>query len=373
MAGLKQEFSTRTLPTWLKAMSAGEVLLSSLSERLAPWPGFRRVALFESIYAGFPVGTVVAWRRSRLAKEFVYASLPGSQGPYDLVIEGGALLATLFDELAPGLPGSPNEGKVPSDGGLVFNLVQGTIHPLEQGARLRTTWFPLNRLLDASAQHEFQVRLRTLDNGGVLANRFSYFVDAFFDFNIPLITILGDASTAPVQHLAAAQREIWPLPVPPLLVTDRWWCDRCHQVIARSQDGYVEWLMPSPGPQGRRMGKGLRLVHHAPASPLPDGCQYTHAEQRAARSLVHDGALDDFLGDDGLTQLLSLLTEKEVPTIETIELIKRLHTPGYERARLHLPAAIQAGVVEPNLPEGHHWQSDLLAVLRWADQLGLKP
>ena len=46
-------------------------------------------------------------------------------------------------------------------------------------------------------------------------------------------------------------------------------------------------------------------------------------------------------------------------------MIKRLHIPGYEHARLHFNAAIDQLVFEPNTPPGFYWQHNNDAVLEW--------
>jgi hypothetical protein len=89
--------------------------------------------------------------------------------------------------------------------------------------------------------------------------------------------------------------------------------------------------------------------------------------------MLQDAALEDFLGDDGLTDLLELLSRGALPQAQVVEMIKRLHTPGYERARLHAEAAIRAGIIESNMAPGFFSQQDIARVLAWADEQGLKP
>ena len=41
------------------------------------------------------------------------------------------------------------------------------------------------------------------------------------------------------------------------------------------------------------------------------------------------------MGPDGLKRLLEMLAEDKVGKVELLEIIKRIHIPRYEQARLH--------------------------------------
>lgn len=144
--------------------------------------------------------------------------------------------------------------------------------------------------------------------------------------------------------------------------TTCWRCDKCGELIQEAEHGWIEWLSRGPMEEPPR-GRGLRLVHHAEFSPIYDsgGCQYRPGVDFNVRGgeVIADGDLECYLGDDGLTRLLSLLARQEVPTEEILEMIKRLHTPGYELARLHVREAIAEGVLEPNLPDGYYYQCQI--------------
>lgn len=72
-----------------------------------------------------------------------------------------------------------------------------------------------------------------------------------------------------------------------------------------------------------------------------------------------------FLGADGLMQLLALIAEQRLPQDQVLEMIKRLHVPGYEHARCHFNEAIGQLVFEPNTLAGFYWQHNINAVLEW--------
>lgn len=144
-----------------------------------------------------------------------------------------------------------------------------------------------------------------------------------------------------------------------------WICDSCGSLIQDVSHGWVEWLIRKDG--DKRTGHGLRLVHHCSAhTPLDGRCQYSsQIEHDRDGSILNDLPLKSFVGADGLIELLALIAEGEVPTTEVLEMIKRLHVPGYEHARLHFDAAIAAGAFEPNTLPGYYSTDNIKAVLEF--------
>jgi hypothetical protein len=148
-----------------------------------------------------------------------------------------------------------------------------------------------------------------------------------------------------------------------------WTCDECGEVIEKARDGWVEWLR-AVGSE-KKMGEGLRLVHHLPASPRKANgmaCQYDgHAEYRKRNLMLADLPLASMIGSDGLMKLLALLAQDYLPKDEVLEMIKRLHIPGYESARLYMDEAQSQGVYEPNTFQGKFpHQSQIETINEWA-------
>jgi hypothetical protein len=81
-----------------------------------------------------------------------------------------------------------------------------------------------------------------------------------------------------------------------------------------------------------------------------------------------DFDLGHFLGTDGLMELLSFIAYGKLPIGEILEIIKRLHIPGYEQARFYFDEAIANGVFEPNTMPGYYRQSEINAVLRYIER-----
>jgi len=154
--------------------------------------------------------------------------------------------------------------------------------------------------------------------------------------------------------------------------TSTWLCDTCGEPIERVEDGWVEWILVTES-DDRCRGRDLRLVHHVPAGPRGGvhGCQFDgDAERDRDGGAVRDLALCHFLGPDGLMYLLSFIAEGQLPVTEVLEMVKRLHVPGYEHARPYFEGAICAEVFVPSLPEGYYRQSDIRATLQYAEQPG---
>ena len=121
-------------------------------------------------------------------------------------------------------------------------------------------------------------------------------------------------------------------------------CDRCGQVIEKPGDGWVEWLTVKENEFRSYKGKGFKIVHHSPKSPLKSGSRGAscyHYDRYPNRS---DNHLEYFLGENGMVLLLSNLdpgeafTEEEsLPLItdvrEYIDFMRRLTIPYYEEAR----------------------------------------
>lgn len=148
--------------------------------------------------------------------------------------------------------------------------------------------------------------------------------------------------------------------------TSTWICDSCGAKIESVEHGWVEWL--SKYEDGKTSARGLRLVHHVTHSPRKrGGCQYDGGAEHARDGMtISDLPLSRFTGPDGLMDLLALVAEGALPQRDVLEMIKRIHVPGYEHARLHFESAIAAGAFEPNTPKGFYRSSDIEATLAHA-------
>jgi hypothetical protein len=98
-------------------------------------------------------------------------------------------------------------------------------------------------------------------------------------------------------------------------------CDDCGMEIADPCDGELDWAW-------RDEAKERVPVVHAPyACP-----RWKH--RGSGRPRRGSERLDFFLGRLGLLDLLARIESKELPLETGLELIRRLHVPGYEQYRL---------------------------------------
>jgi len=79
---------------------------------------------------------------------------------------------------------------------------------------------------------------------------------------------------------------------------------------------------------------------------------------------VFDMPLGALLGPDGLMYLLALIDAGSVATDEVLDMIKRLHIPGYEQARRYFDRAIDKELIRPELWPGYFcYQKEIDTVL----------
>ena len=143
-----------------------------------------------------------------------------------------------------------------------------------------------------------------------------------------------------------------------------WKCDTCGDAVETVETGWVEW-MSQIGSKSTNPRHNFRLVHHAVPGKK---CQYNSRTFPEGTGLG-DLPLAYFLGNDGLMNLLEYLSDSPSSADEIIELIKRLHIPGYEEARSHFDHAIRAGVFEPNTKPGFYSLADIQRTVDWAKKL----
>lgn len=119
-----------------------------------------------------------------------------------------------------------------------------------------------------------------------------------------------------------------------------WRCDACSEMFYSDTEGVLVWFEK---PQGA-CGSGLKLVHSEDAHPgcLPEVPQELEAEDVG----LAKHSLKEYLGADGLMNLLGLIECDLLPKNEVTTMIKRLHVPLYEQARPFLNQAPETDTFE---------------------------
>lgn len=134
-------------------------------------------------------------------------------------------------------------------------------------------------------------------------------------------------------------------------------CDKCGELIKSPEDGWLQWLDIDPE-TGRNVDNNFIIVHHMPASPLGGNYGCYHRSQH-----ISDMHLEYFLGHNGLVHLLSLFDSKLNETKELIEIIRRLHIPHYEEARIYWKTATNDGFLDEADSEWPYLQDNLLEII----------
>lgn len=139
--------------------------------------------------------------------------------------------------------------------------------------------------------------------------------------------------------------------------TKFWICDNCGKKIDNIENGWIEWL-EAKDKNGNYKSWGIRIVHRVDCIYNQDLVYKQH------KAIVSDVDLKSFSGSDGLMDLLVQISDNNFnDNEEVLEIIKRIHIPGYEEARLYFDEAIGDGIFEPNTKPSYYSQSDIKAVL----------
>lgn len=145
--------------------------------------------------------------------------------------------------------------------------------------------------------------------------------------------------------------------------TNYWICDKCGKKITSTQDGWVEWLIPTKDNFPETHNKGIRIVHAV-------DCLYSDGECERADAIPGDASLENFCGPDGLMDLLQFISDDMFENKEEVlEIIKRIHIPGYEVARNYIDDAISEGIYEPNTKESYCSQRNIQKIIEFSQKL----
>jgi len=142
--------------------------------------------------------------------------------------------------------------------------------------------------------------------------------------------------------------------------TKTWICDNCGGEIMDIKDGWLEWLSTKGDSGNYDNTFGMRIVHRV-------RCIYDEWKPfKELGALTMDMDLEHFAGPDGLVRLLALISRGEFKDMEEVlEIIKRIHIPGHEAARLFYDEAISEDVFDSNIRTGYYTQRNIEDVLNY--------
>jgi hypothetical protein len=143
-----------------------------------------------------------------------------------------------------------------------------------------------------------------------------------------------------------------------------WYCDTCGETISNPGEAFLQWVVAEDDSI-----HDVRIVHELSSTPRerPLGCFIDDQQvRREGRGRVQDYGLEAYLGSDGLMYLLSM-SEIGFPPKQIYELVRRLHVPGYETVRKHLPRAIERGVIDKNGFDSYYSELQIEKVQAWLE------
>lgn len=113
------------------------------------------------------------------------------------------------------------------------------------------------------------------------------------------------------------------------MIVQNWICDKCNEPINLAEHGWVEWMISKETDER----SDFQIVHYP-------WCLRNEKKFREQGFAVPGFPLQHYLGKDGLIRMLKLLAStNEKNQSQLIEIIQRLHIPGYEEARIFFEEA----------------------------------
>jgi Protein of unknown function DUF262 len=188
----------------LQEIKDGEIHVPRF-QRPFVWTDNQRLELLQSVYLGYPIGSILVWRtqtrRLKTYERLGPVRLPPQESGLQLVqqylLDGHQRMTTLFASLGPGLYEDDElEGAWASDlddirWPVFFDLSDDGPQPFRL-LRRRTemphyTWLPLDILLDSFALGEFKDVLRKKGEPRSRVNRVQAVADTLRDYTIPVV------------------------------------------------------------------------------------------------------------------------------------------------------------------------------------------
>jgi hypothetical protein len=151
-------------------------------------------------------------------------------------------------------------------------------------------------------------------------------------------------------------------------ITNSWICNSCRRTIRDAANAWVEWHESQEGDKSNF--SRVRIVHHCTAhTPTIQRLDKEARARIGSDWSYYDYPLNELLGADGLMVLLGMLERAAHPVSELLELLKRLHRPGYDWWLLYHDYAVQEGVIPEPSNRDHPTREEIDAVVAWSRTL----
>lgn len=200
---------TPRLSNLLREINQGQIQVPRF-QRPFVWTDEQRLALLESVYLGYPIGSLLVWRtQTHHLATYDYlgpARLPKPDDGlvHQYLLDGHQRLTTLFSALGRGLYDERGEVTWTDDARedevpvwrVYFDLGAGRtdnpfkLHP--RRGQVNELWLPLALLYDSYALGEFMDGLRRAGHPRALVNRAQAVADIFKDYALPVIPIVTE-------------------------------------------------------------------------------------------------------------------------------------------------------------------------------------
>jgi hypothetical protein len=193
------------LPTLFRRMSTGEIRIPAFQRTLV-WTNEQIRALFESVYKGYPIGSVLLWKAaSEMFEPYIPENvhLPHGEASASVmyVLDGMQRLISLFAAFNGG--GGP-ENRFE----LVFDLREQTfLHDLKGRRSDDPMYLKLSRVFVPRLFVQDQAQLAKLDDADKWLNRAVELHSRFQEYLMPIVTIEGASVDEAVEIFTNINRE----------------------------------------------------------------------------------------------------------------------------------------------------------------------
>lgn len=188
----------------LMEVKRGEISIPRF-QRPFVWTDEQRIQLMESIYSGFPIGSLLVWR-TQTHKLATYDHLgplrmpapPTGETTRQYLLDGHQRLVTLFAALGPGLYSSEGQALEWALAGtrkkrpwpLYFDLKEGDFRQQLPGWEAPPShWLPMDKLFDSFALVDIKEQLKEEGFDRATINRVDALAETFRDYVVPILPI----------------------------------------------------------------------------------------------------------------------------------------------------------------------------------------